>query len=371
MPDRILALLDWLADNVDEPDSAQVFGGLCERIRRLGIPLDRAAIQLDNLHPLYFGYCLHWYAGQPGYEVPRSHEFGASAEFQDSPYMAAVRGDGSYRWRQSQEPVPTKPLIRDLQSRGYTDYLTVLLGGRNALPPGVGWATTRPGGFSDDDIFVLQRLSRHLSAPFGLSAERRKLAAVMRTYLGRAPAVAVAQGRVRRGDLMRLEAVVLLTDLRGFSTLAASEPQEAVIGRLDAYAEAVVEAVSQHEGDVLKFVGDGILAIFPIEKETEQSTRIAAAAAAVRQARGSLGDSFVAVLHAGPVAFGNVGARERLDFTVIGEAVNLASRLEAVAKELGVATIATRKVADNLPDRRALGSRQLRGFVEPVELFQL
>ena len=372
MAARVLELLDWLAAAAAKGEPATVFGQLCERIRGLGIPLDRAAIQLDNLHPLFFGYCLHWYAGQPGYEVPRSHDFARSDEFALSPYKAALNGGGFFRWRLDREPEPGLPLIRQLAAGGFTDYFTVILDNGSAVPPGIGWATAAPGGFDEDAFFVLRSLSPHLGAPFGLAAERRKLAAVMATYLGRGPAADVLAGRVERGDLRRLDAVVLLADLRGFSRLASEADEATLIGTLDGYCDAVASAVAAHGGDVLKFIGDGILAVFAYETEEALPRRARDAAAAVAAARAAFDRPMTAVLHAGPVAFGNVGARERLDFTVIGPAINVASRLEAVAKALDVETVATGRVAAHLrPAARSLGRHRLRGMPDEVELFGL
>jgi adenylate cyclase len=167
----------------------------------------------------------------------------------------------------------------------------------------------------------------------------------------------------------------LLTDLRGFTDLTSRSNDVAVLDALGAYSEAVVRAVTAAGGDVLKFMGDGILSIFTLNGPKAIEAASQAAVQAVANARSALADrddlDFIAVLHAGDVAYGNVGATARLDFTVIGETVNVAARLERVAKDLGIATIATATVADALgPSARTLGRHQLRGIAEAIEVFE-
>ena len=153
---------------------------------------------------------------------------------------------------------------------------------------------------------------------------------MLRTYLGAAPGREVLAGQIRRGDVRRLEAVVMLTDLRGFTAMTASASEAELLATLDDYFEVVADAVQSQGGEVLKFIGDGVLSVFPVEAG-RLADRAGAAVAAARAAQTAGGAPFTAVLSSGPVAYGNIGARERLDFTVIGPAVNLASRIEAVA----------------------------------------
>ena len=175
-------------------------------------------------------------------------------------------------------------------------------------------------------------------------------------------------GQIRRGDVRRLEAVVMLTDLRGFTAMTASASEAELLATLDDYFEVVADAVQSQGGEVLKFIGDGVLSVFPVEAG-RLADRAGAAVAAARAAQTAGGAPFTAVLSSGPVAYGNIGARERLDFTVIGPAVNLASRIEAVAKRLGEPLVATAAVAAAAGEPgRSLGRHELRGVAEVVEL---
>jgi adenylate cyclase len=361
---RLLGLLASLvrSSNAGEADDA-LFGRMCEAVCRAGVPLARSALQLESLHPVYYGYCLHWETGAAARVVERSRAFGESEEFRHSPYMASLR-HGGWRWR-AEDGEPELPLVRGLAAGGITDFMAEIIGAVGTLPPGVTWATRAPDGFSAADAAFLRALGPLLVPLFGLGAERRKLAAVLRTYLGAAPGRAVLSGHVERGDVRRLDAVVLLTDLRGFTALTVTAGDAELLATLDRYFETVANAVHAAGGEVLKFIGDGVLSVFPMEQA-------AAAVTAARAALAQEGPRFTAVLSAGPVAYGNIGARERLDFTVIGAAVNLASRIEAVAKRLDERLVATAEVATAAgTSGRSLGRHELRGLSEAVELVAL
>ena len=364
---RLLPLLTDLVRAVSQgcPD-LELFERLCLGLRNVGVPLARAALQQENLHPAYYGYCLHWQEGGSAHLLERSRAFGASEEFRQSPYMASLTR-GGWRWRQA-DGVPELPLVRGLAVGGVTDFLAEIIGAVGTLPPGVTWATRAPGGFADADVALLRALGPHLVPLFGVGAERRKLDAVLRTYLGTAPGREVLGGHIQRGDVRRLHAIVLLTDLRGFTAMTASASEAELLATLDGYFEVVADAVQSQGGEVLKFIGDGVLSVFPVEAGG-LADRARAAVAAARAAQTAGGAPFTAVLSSGPVAYGNIGARERLDFTVIGPAVNLASRIEAVAKRLGEPLVATAVVAAAAGEPgRSLGRHELRGVAEVVEL---
>ena len=359
----LLALADQVAD-LPLHDDDRAFGLLCEALVAAGLPIWRAAMQLENLHPLHYGYCLHWTEGATGARLERSHEFGASEEFAASPYMAALE-PGWRSWKLADEA--DLSLLQQLRDAGASEYVSHITSRDGALPPGVSWTTKRPGGFTEAEHAILRRVGRIVTPAFALAAARNTTDTVLRTYLGTGPAKAVAAGAVRRGDRERVDALILLTDLRGFTAFAAGADEAAVLERLGRYCEAVTDAVTAGGGDVLKFVGDGILSIFPLERGLAEA--VPAALSAVATARAELDAAFVASLHAGRVTYGNVGAQTRLDFTVIGDAVNLAARLERVAKDEGVATVMTAPVAAHAPEARPLGTFELRGVLGATEVF--
>ena len=365
---RLLPLLAGLVEvaNAGCAD-VELFERMCAGVRDAGVPLVRSALQMENLHPVYYGYCLHWQEGGTAHLLERSRTFGASEEFKLSPYMASLTR-GSWRWRRADGAQPELPLVRALAETGITDFMAEIIGAAGTLPPGVTWATRAPGGFVDADAALLRALGPHLVPLFGVGAERRKLDAVLRTYLGTAPGREVLGGHIQRGDVRRLDAIVLLTDLRGFTAMTASASEAELLATLDGYFEVIADAVRSQGGEVLKFIGDGVLSVFPVEAG-RLAERARGAVAAARAAQAAGGAPFTAVLSSGPVAYGNIGARERLDFTVIGPAVNLASRIEAVAKRLGEPLVATAVVAAAAgAPGRSLGRHELRGMAEAVEL---
>jgi adenylate cyclase len=215
---------------------------------------------------------------------------------------------------------------------------------------------------------------------------RRSSASLLRTYLGDGPAEAVLNGAIRRGDRRRIEAAILFSDLRGFTALSERLAEAALFQALDRYFEAVVEAVRAEQGDVLKFLGDGILAIFPVETAGSRPAACGAAVRAVERAAGHLADAppadgaplaFTATLHVGDVVYGNIGSPDRLDFTVLGPAVNLVSRLEGLAKQLDrpvlcSAAFARALEAPGSPDcAQPIGRFALKGVALEQEVFAL
>lgn len=372
----LLSLLEALSDEKTGNDGdAGVFGSVCESLVDAGIPLWRAAFQLENLHPVYYGYCLHWMEGEAPGTIERTHAFAESPDFLASPYMASLRCGGRFRQKLSDPEAMDIPLLKTLRSRGATEMIAHIVSERGNLPPGVSWTTTQAGGFTDDQADFLFRLGPLLAPHFVAAANRQTVSAVLNTYVGKGPARAVQSGIVRRGEVEEVDAVIVMTDMRGFTAASAGRTHDETLVLLSDYCEAVTGAVMDLGGDVLKFVGDGILSIFEVERPEDLADRALDALAAVRRAQETLAKrpqpiDVVAVLHAGIVAYGNVGARTRLDFTVIGDAVNLTSRLEAIAKQEGEPIVLSRPIAMSLGgDVRRLGSFDVRGLSGPIDLF--
>jgi adenylate cyclase len=207
-----------------------------------------------------------------------------------------------------------------------------------------------------------ERAPEPLAAALEPTAMRRSSASLLRTFLGDGPAAAVLAGAIRRGDRRHIEAGILFSDLRGFTTMSERLGEADLFAALDRYFEAVVEAVRSEGGDVLKFLGDGVLAIFPVETA---GSRGAAAAATDGTPL-----AFTAALHVGQVVYGNIGSPDRLDFTVLGPAVNLVSRLEGLAKQLNRPLLCSAAFAHALDAPLAsLGHFPLKGVAEPQEVF--
>jgi adenylate cyclase len=248
--------------------------------------------------------------------------------------------------------------------------------------PVLGWAALRP--LTEHESALLRQAARFAAAPLAVLATRSTLAALLEAYLGRRSAAQVLAGRLRRETGETIRAVLLYGDLRGFTALSEAMPPEAVITALDAWFDRIAGAVHAFGGEVLKFIGDGVLAIFPIGERPpsaacDAALRAVGAARAgmahLNQARGRQGLpplSFGAALHLGEMLWGNIGTADRLDFTAIGPAVNLVSRLEGLCRPLGRSVLVSGAVAaETMTTLISLGEHALRGIAAPCAVFAL
>ena len=247
--------------------------------------------------------------------------------------------------------------------------------------PTLGWAGTRP--FGPDEIGRLHEVARFAAAPLAALAARAALTALLEAYLGRRSATRVAAGALRRGTGETIRAALLFADLRDFTALSETTEPTAIIAALDAWFERVAGAVHAFAGEVLKFIGDGMLAIFPVTgapaEACEAALRAVIAARAgmarlntERRTQGLPPLSFGAALHLGEMLWGNIGAADRLDFTAIGAAVNLVSRLEGLCRPLGRSVLISGALAAEISAPLvALGEHSLRGIEAPCPVFTL
>lgn len=252
----------------------------------------------------------------------------------------------------------------------------------------ISFATDRAGGFRPDELSYLMELMPLVALRLELEAARRMTRDLLTTYLGHGPAKRVLQGNFMRGRGYEVEAAIWLCDLRGFTAYSDRNTAQDVVATLDSYFDAMAAPIQAHDGEILKFIGDGLLAIFRIDDQLGR-----ARADACRRALAAARDAFAGLnelnqgralegapplrvglgLHLGKVMFGNIGASDRLDFTVIGRAVNEVARLEAQTKVLDRPLVASAAFAAEVqdPSMEALGFHGLRGVKEPQELFTL
>jgi adenylate cyclase len=265
-------------------------------------------------------------------------------------------------------------VLHELASAGFRDYVAVPIAFGNGIIQPATFATRHGSGFTHSDVASIKSLSVPLSAALEAVAMRRSMASLLATFLGEGPAARVQAGAIRRGDIVETEAAILLTDMRGFTPLSLASPPSQLLATLGRYFEAVVDAVRAEGGDVLKFIGDGVLSIFPVG----EGGRVGACAAAVRAvtraiaaARGEDLPPFVAALHVGSMMYGNIGSTTRLDFTVVGPAVNVVSRLEGIAKARGETVVCSATFAAALPGTftRTMGRFELKGVVGDHDVF--
>jgi adenylate cyclase len=358
---------------------------LCWRLLGDGVPLWRATLYAGTLHPLIRGVGARWLRELNVIEDFRIlHGSAETAEYLHSPIRATIERGTPFRRRLDAE-IPEYPLLEKLRTAGATDYFALALNHTFRGFPVATWSTDRPGGFSDADIKALEEINPALAAIVETRVVRRTSANLLDTYLGPQAGRRILAGQIRRAEGERLRAVIMITDLRGFTPLSDQLPGDEVIELLDEYFEALATPIEKRKGEVLKFIGDGMLAIFPAADDDDfslSSVRALEAATeglerleAVNEARRAIGRNELKTgigLHLGEVIYGNVGAADRLDFTVIGPAVNLASRLEGLTKRLLRPMLFSSAFARVCPRPLvSLGFHPVRGLLEPEEVFGL
>ena len=380
-------IVDWLLSAAARAlEGVALFDELCWRLLGQGIPLWRANLSISVLHPQIMGVGFRWWRDEAVTQEFRvRHGMEKHSDYQDSPMRPAIERGEPMRFRlDGSEPLDRYPMLGQFRKAGATDYLAVPLGalvGRNRV---VTFASDRPGGFTDAHIAAIEAVVPALALVVESKTMQRLSAGLLNLYLGRTIGRHILEGEVFRGNGRRLTAALMATDLRAFTTLSDRLPGAELILLLDDYFDAVAAAVHAQGGEILKFVGDGVLAIFEMEQRSEHVAATAALAAAedtlrrielVNENRHAVGQEHIRLgigLHLGEVIYGNVGAVDRLDFTAIGPAVNLVCRLEALTKRLGRPLLMSETFAQAVErPLYSLGLQPVRGLSEPQEVFAL
>ena len=382
MPSReIRAVVDWLIDGArSAPQPQQVLAELSERLAACGIPLWRVAVFVRTLHPNVMGRRFIW---RPGAQIEVSEapfELLETAEFRDNP-IARVYETGRAIRRKLTDPNSAVdfPVLADLRAQGVTDYLASPLFFTDGAIHVVTCTTREPGGFTDTQVAGIEAIITPLARVAEIRALRRTASTLLDTYVGHDAGERILAGRIRVGDIEEIHAAIWLSDMRGFTALADGLPPRVLIDLLNRYFDCQVPVIIDHGAEVLKFMGDGLLAIFTIAgNETEVCWRALAAARRAQANIAALSDSampglrFGLALHIGDVLYGNIGSGNRLDFTCIGPAVNCAARIEKLTSQLGRAILASDEFARHCPGEFAgLGEFTLAGFSAPQLVFGL
>ena len=399
MPDRssdaVAPLRGWLIEaGLTNLSAAELLEGFSGRLAATGFPLARAYLSTATLHPQLWATGTTWLRGSILEPTEIGYGYEQQPAWVSSPFRHLLEsglprlhrrlvGDGA---------LLDFPVLEEFRDEGLTDWLAVFhgFGWRLAhqqvdqLGIIISFATDRPQGWSPEELAAVEDLSRPLALAAKASSSFATVRDLLATYLGRDAAERVVAGQVRRGSVERISAFVLYADLRGFTAFAQDAPPEEVIRRLNACFDCMGEPVKTAGGHILKFLGDGLLAVF-----APGEARAAAAEAALSAARDILARVHALnieesaagrrpldvdiVLHEGEVTYGNVGTADRLDFTIIGPAVNEASRLEVLCQELDSPLLVSDSFVRAAPSMRArlrsLGQHRLRGVREPREVF--
>ena len=351
--DQFVDLAAWITEaGLAGLSEAATLTGFCERAFAIGLPLARANVVIDTLHPIYEGRAFIWKREKKETVLT---EFGRSDELLDlwerSPfYRLALTGESLLRRRLSAENDAEFSIFADLRAEGMTDYLAIT--NRFAAEGIIGemdcvyssWATDAPQGFRDSDVGDLSRLMPLFALTLKSASLTRIAGTLVETYLGRDAGRKVLGGRIGRGVADRIEAVLWFSDLRNYTRISDSADPEQIIPLLNEYAGAILSAIHGHEGDVLKLIGDGTLAIFTAADRASACHAALTAALEARRAVALVNERRIAAnlpttdmylgLHVGEVLYGNIGSEERLDFTVVGPAVNEVSRIASMCRSL-------------------------------------
>ena len=375
----------------------ELMAGFCRRVLETGVPLARALVILDTLHPIYEGRVFRWRPDTPDevemVDYGRSDEGELAEIWRRSAFYHLLQSGGSMLRRRLVAGEPADFLaIEQARDEGMTDYLALVH--RFAAEGVIGdmdcvyssWATDAPEGFADADVLALQRLAPFLNLAIKSAALARMAGTLAETYLGRDAGRRVMSGRIIRGVAEKIGAVLWQSDLHSYTHISESVAPEEIIPFLNDYADAVVSAVHGHGGDVLKLIGDGTLAIFAGEDQKAACRAALAAASRLRKEAGKLTRTrseaglpvtqVYLALHIGDVFYGNVGSKDRLDFTVVGPAVNEVSRILAMSRSVEqdvlLSSAFSAAVEPELRSRLvSIGRYALRGVAQPQELFTL
>ena len=394
--DRLIA---WLVrrglEGTSEHDLLRMF---CEKCGAAGLPVNRALMFMDTLHPVHEGRIFRWRNDGVPEDTPvrdygPSNQGEVAAAWQRSPFFHLVQtGGDELRRRIGFGESPDYLIIQEMKDAGHTDYILFVhpfaaegtIGEMDCFYSA--WSTKHPEGFSEANIAALRRLAPTL----GLAAKNSSLTRIAGTlvdvYLGHDAGRMVLQGRIQRGIADRIEAVLWFSDLRSFTAITDTARPVEIIPLLNDYADAVISAIHQAGGDVLKLIGDGTLAIFRADDRGTACENALRAEADMRRRVAELNErrkaeerpttSVYVGLHVGAVFYGNIGSVDRLDFTVVGPAVNETSRIASMCRSVDRPLLISSAFASALPEKErgnlvSVGRFALRGVGRAQDLFTL
>ena len=380
-------IIAWLlSDARTLPNGPAALKELGERLNVAGLQLARASFHVRTLHPQFFGIGFYWYRGQDEIRTfLAEHGIRDTDLYQRSPMRLIFEQDVDELRQSLEQPDETLaspfPLFAELKEDGFTDYLALPLTFTDGKVHGTTWMTDKAGGFDDDDVALIKSILPIFGLLIEIHLNRRIAVNILNTYVGREAGERILSGQITRGSGETIPAAIWFSDLRGFTSLSETKGRDELLAILNNYFDAVTAPIAERDGEILKFIGDAVLAIFPLRHEGACQSAFEAALAAkaalaeantLREERGEAALATGMALHVGEVMYGNIGSAERLDFTVIGPAVNLASRIESLCPELGVDLLMSSAFKERLDPEIAFesqGRHHLKGIAQEVEVF--
>jgi adenylate cyclase len=379
---EVVALRDWLIGTAATmEDAGEVLTGFAEGLNRLGVPVDRIATAIEALHSEYAGIGRSWTREEGASVRLLPHGERRETVYKTSPFAHVNRTGEWLHLDLAETPDSLFSIIPDLKAGGYRHYLTVPIRFANGAENGISFATRSPEGFGERDLTILRFIMPTFAIVTELRAISKRLDDVLRIYVGDEPHRAILSGAILRGQVTRIRSAILFADMRGYTRTSSQLSPEGAVALLNDYFDCLVPPIEEEGGEVLKYLGDGLLAIFRDRGDDTGGAPQAALSAAImalrrvhaanEEGRFPAPITIGIALHHGDAAYGNVGSGQRLDFTVIGRDVNLASRIAKLNKELGEPLLMSKPFVEHLwgnPTR--LGAFPVDGFDEAIEVYR-
>ena len=384
--DTVEGIAGWLKREARaNPSFTDLYDELCWRLVASGMPLLRASLHGGTLHPQYLGATYMWWRDvATTVKVMIAHEVAESLTYAQNVVRRVREGGETLRRRlEGDDAELDLAVLPELRARGATDYIAFPVASQFGFGAYMAaYVTDRSGGFSEREIADLAYLSELLSIIADMNSQRQVAENILKAYLGPQTGPKVLAGQIRRGSGETISAMLWSSDLRGFTAISDRLEGDRVIALLNELFDLQARAIADHGGEILKFIGDGVLAIFPVSDPGQAPEAAANALAAALEAQSKLAElralpsaelrpnlQIVTALHFGTVTYGNIGSADRLDFTVIGPAVNLVSRIEAIGKSLDLQVIVSDDFAKVYGrELKSLGLHQLRGLEQAARV---
>lgn len=383
-PIRRRRILDWLINETrGERFIDNILVEMCKRLLAAGVPVNRSSLHFRTNHPQWIGARILWVEGMEEAKI-NTFAYGVETtpQFLNSPVNEIHKGANEVRknledlWEGDDYP-----FYQELRDDGYSEYIAWPIDHTFDKRHVVTFSTNRPGGFTGEHVDFLRDLLPALTLVSEIRLKNIMARTLLQTYVGPHASEQILSGVITRGSGTTVGAAIMICDLRDFTALSDLWPRDDVIQLLNDYFDAMSDPIERHGGEILKFMGDGLLAIFPLSKPSACEDLLTAiregqeAMAKVNEQHQRLGRDplrYGVGVHVGDVMYGNIGSSRRLDFTVIGPAVNVASRLETLTKEVKRPVLLSRafvEMATCTEEMDNLGTFPLRGLGEPVEVF--
>ncbi len=378
----ITSIVTWLMAGAPPPGSLEnLVEAFAEQLISAGFPIDSIALYKYNIHPIFPANGVQWTKKRGVRQQTIPHDFIGSQDFQNSPQATTIRDRRMLRYqlKENDNDDLQLPTISSYRKSGYTDVVALpLFNVDGSTNKSLLIGTRHDNGFSDDQVRHMRRLQAPIARVSEHFGDRSDMEVVLSTYLGKETGRKVLDGRIQRGDGDTISAVILFVDIVGFTDLSNSLPATEVLRILNDFFEVINSSVVANYGEILKFMGDGALVIFPVVDDlTAQEAAARNALNAITLSRVELQGhddvtaiEFRASLHVGEIFYGNIGSQSRLDFTAIGPAVNLASRLLEKAGALNAKTVcseAFKSISNVVADSGT--SCELKGFEQPISIY--